>query len=422
MILKLDRICIGIFIVSLLFMLPSIEYVKYVDELGCYTFGIIALLDIIVNRNYSRYKPIYFLILFLAFFVLYSVFFVHYNTTRYILKDAIIELKPYLPFFIVFALAPSLLDIEKQVIKIVSIVNVLACLVLMCLGTYITEKVVGHVAYLGTCCFISSITYLFVSVNADGSVSKKDIAIVVAMLVIGLGCTRSKYFGEFVIASFFLFLYRPGMLRKFNIMYALVIVLVIGVFVAVSWSKFSYYFITGNSETFDPEVAESFARPVLYATGGLILVDHFPFGSGLASFASYASAENYSSLYYEYGINNVWGLSQENNEFICDAYYPTLAQFGIVGIILFLFLFIWIYKKLRLLIRTNASKYKYHFIVGTLSICFLLIESVGGTFFVQTSGMLAMILIGFTSSQAKQEDALEYYRITRNKKTFSIKI
>lgn len=47
--------------------------------------------------------------------------------------------------------------------------------------------------------------------------------------------------------------------------------------------KISFYFITGNSDSFDPNVMESFARPVMYLHGFTILFDYFPFGSGLAS-------------------------------------------------------------------------------------------------------------------------------------------
>ena len=77
---------------------------------------------------------------------------------------------------------------------------------------------------------------------------------------------------------------------------------------------------------------------MLYVTGGQILLDYFPFGSGLASFASNASAVNYSTLYYDYGLDKVWGLSPSKTDFICDAYYPSLCQFGVVGVCLFIYL------------------------------------------------------------------------------------
>jgi len=399
-------------------MLPSIIYVKFVDELECYLLGAIAFVDIIFNKNYKKYTLIYFFLAFFAFYIVYSIFFKDYNTTRYILTDAIIQFKPSLPYLVIFAISPSFLSHEKKIVKALCVINVTICLILLFMGSYILRLVVFHIAYIGTTCFICAICYMLMSIKDDYSIDKRDLLVMVIMLCVGLGCTRAKYYGEFVFIIFFLFLYKPGMLRKFSMKYALLLIAVIGIFIAVGWDKFTYYFITGNSETFDPTVAQSFARPVLYATAGLILLDHFPFGSGLASFASYASADNYSNLYYEYGINSVWGLSEEYSDFICDAYYPSLAQFGIFGIILFIAFFVWIYSHLRDINRCNDKKYKYFFIIGASAMLFIFIESIGGTSLVQTSGMIAMMLLGFTASCAKNEDVTQYLLQTNNKKSF----
>lgn len=65
--------------------------------------------------------------------------------------------------------------------------------------------------------------------------------------------------------------------------------------------------------------------------------DYFPFGCGLGSFGTFASAEYYSPIYEMYGLNHIWGLSKNMPIFICDAFYPELAQFGIIGAILYFF-------------------------------------------------------------------------------------
>ena len=74
-------------------------------------------------------------------------------------------------------------------------------------------------------------------------------------------------------------------------------------------------------------------------------MDYFPFGSGFASFATYSSGEFYSKIYVQYGIENVWGMSRDFYSFIADTYYPSLAQFGIIGIILYISFWIYILKK-----------------------------------------------------------------------------
>ena len=57
--------------------------------------------------------------------------------------------------------------------------------------------------------------------------------------------------------------------------------------------------------------------------------DYIPFGSGLGSFGTAAAAKEYSPLYYKYQLDNVWGLNPENPMFLADAFYPTLAEFGV---------------------------------------------------------------------------------------------
>ena len=119
------------------------------------------------------------------------------------------------------------------------------------------------------------------------------------MLSMGIWGFKAKYFATLVLSIFFMTLYKPGIMRHLNFKHFLIIVSILLLTAAVSWNKFQYYFLTGNSESFDPTVVESFARPVLYTTAGLILLDHFPFGTGLASFATSASQESYSGVYFE---------------------------------------------------------------------------------------------------------------------------
>ena len=261
--------------------------------------------------------------------------------------------------------------------------------------------------FLGTTCFISMLVYLYSSIDEQGHVSPADMVAVLVMLVVGLGCARAKYYGEAVLAIVFLLLYRPGMSRGVKPGHWLLSLMVLVAVAMVSWNKFSYYFLTGNGDTIDPTVAETFARPVLYATSGLILLDHFPLGSGLASFASYASSAHYSSLYYEYGINNIYGLSESYPDFICDAFYPSLAQFGVVGVVLFITFLVWAFRPATSLLRLDPQRHRYHYVIAALAMCFILIESVASTMPMQTWGLLAMAIMGLVAAQAPATRAIQ---------------
>lgn len=66
--------------------------------------------------------------------------------------------------------------------------------------------------------------------------------------------------------------------------------------------------------------------------------DYFPFGTGFATYGSAVTAQidNYSPLYYMYGLSIVWGLAPGAASFLSDTFWPTvLAQFGYFGLIAF---------------------------------------------------------------------------------------
>jgi len=419
--IRLDRLGCWIFIIGFILLIPSNQILKYADELLSMLFLATALIDCVMNRNWKRYNLLWLLIAIFSSYAIYSIVCFNFNTPKYILKDLIIEIKPYLPFIVIFAITPSFTEKDKAILKIIAVFNVVvAALILLSryvIGYALLTPILHHVMNAGTTIFVSTMVYLYCSIDRKGYINKQDFVAIILFLISGLMCTRSKYYGEFVLAIFFIFIYHPGILKNFNIKHAALIIFVIAIFVGVGWSKFEFYFIKGASDIFDPNAMESFARPVLYVTSGFILCDYFPFGSGLASFASFASSENYSSLYYQYNLDKIWGLSPTMPDFICDAFYPSLAQFGVVGIILFVYFWSYVYKYIKILLRSDNTLYKYTFCTGVLLICFLLIESIASTVITQNCGMMAMMLLGMICAKGKEiKEQLEEENIIDNGK------
>ncbi len=403
MILKFDKICSWIFIASVLLLVPGIKWVKFIDEFFAYLLLGIAIVDIVAKGHIKRHRQLLISIAIMAFYAVYSLFFLNNNTLRYILTDFIIQLKPFIAFWVFMSFRPNFSEKEKQIIKGLCCFNAAFCTLLLFIGSFAVEAVVHHVFVCGNITIISVLIYIICVVSPEGKIKRKDMFIIVGMLLAGLACTRSKYYGEVVLTFFMLFFYRPGMFKGFQPKHIVMTLMALLLTLAVSWQKITYYFLSGNSETFDPQIAQSYARPVLYATGALIMVDHFPLGTGLASFASDASSIHYSQVYYEYGINNVYGLSPHFPHFICDAYYPSLAQFGILGVFIFLFFWRWTYNLLRKLIKgTNPEQYKYHFIVGSVIMCWVFIESIGSTTFAQSTGLMMMMILGQLCGKAME--------------------
>lgn len=79
------------------------------------------------------------------------------------------------------------------------------------------------------------------------------------------------------------------------------------------------------------------ARNAMFKTSLLIGMDHFPLGAGFGRFGGWISALYYSPLYYEYGLSNVYGLSEAQPSFLQDAFWPhVIGELGFVGAALFI--------------------------------------------------------------------------------------
>ena len=153
-----------------------------------------------------------------------------------------------------------------------------------------------------------------------------------------------------------------------------------------AWEKIDFYFIQGSSSD---DIEHIFARPLLYMKAFEILKDFPLFGSGLGSYATFASAVYYSPLYSKYQM--IYNYDIGNGLFICDTFYPSLAQFGFVGI----FLFILFWKKR---IQEGMMKMKYEQSVFTfqfvlLIVIFFAIESVADSTFTHNRGMYMLMLL-----------------------------
>lgn len=399
--LSIRKSCYWIMLYLLLIQIPAPALLKPSDEFGVMLMLMLVALDMAVNRQVMRYKGAFIAVGVMTFYAIYSMTALKFNTTKAILVDFVIELKPFVPFFIGYAIAPRFTPRERQVMKITSVAISFCLLLIFVTGT--VNEIIFHVAYIGSTAFICFLTYVFCSVQDDNTISKRDLAIAFVILAVGLCCTRSKYFGEAVFAVFMLLLYKPGTFRKIGIKQMVVTTLVLLTVLAVSWQKINYYFIVGNGDTFDVDTVQSFARPALLGGMFLILCDYPLFGSGLASFATFASSPdvNYSLVYAQYDLDKVFGLSEQFYEFICDCFYAEFAQFGLVGIGIFIYFFVWIYQRLRLNLHDES---RYYFIVGVLVIAYVMIENVGGTLFSQAGGLYLMLLLGVITGKYRNCD------------------
>ena len=389
--LKSDNIYFIILLLMVLATAASAVFIQFLDEFIVMLMCMFVSLDIVINRNWKKYKLLYLMVGIMLFYAAMSIYKYHFNTTHAVIYDFVLQLKPLVPLAICYAANPVLNVKQKQIIRILCVIISVFAVLVSLVGMVI--PIFGHISLVGNTTFTLFAIYLYCSIDKNGKVSRQKLATAFFIIAIGLVCTRSKYYGEFAAVAFMLFFYKPGMFKELKMSYILsfLVVLIIA-FIAI-YPKLEYYFLQNIGDELSTGEALNMARPALYYGMFMILMDYPWFGTGLASFAVYASSPSvhYSSLYSNYYLDKVWGLSEEMPDFICDAFYPELAQFGFVGLALFIYLFYWIYKRLKVV---NRKGNKYGFIIGVLCIIFILIESTTNTTFTKSYGETIMFLMG----------------------------
>lgn len=120
------------------------------------------------------------------------------------------------------------------------------------------------------------------------------------------------------------------------------------------------------------------ARSALLSTSFKLAKDHYPFGTGFATFGSDMSAHNYSVIYSEYGIQDVYGLREGEAFFVSDNFWPMiLGQAGVIGMISYGIIICALLYKLRI----YKGKRKY---AGIMAVLYLLISSTSESAFVNS--------------------------------------
>ena len=388
---SLNKIFFGLFFLMLIAGVYTYQMLWFQssDELITLLLALLCMLDLLANKNHQRYKGLFLVVGIMFFYVLYSLFFVHYNTPKAIMYDFFIQLKPFIAFYAAYSMGVRFDASQKQFLKRLCVF--LSGLMLLIILSGFGMKFFFHVAHYG---IISTVLFLIYYYCSYQNLTKRDKIVMMLLLAVGFFSTRSKFYGFFVVAMYIFFWYKPGILVRVKLKQWITIALVFCVVLYVAWGKINYYFISSGLFTGSEDQKDSFARAILYVRSPEILMDHFVFGSGLASYATYSSGDvGYSRVYENYNIENVWGLQEGDCPFVSDTFFPELVQFGIVGIILFFYFWVWVYRKIKPRDADVESLQLYK--IGLLIIAFATIESVAGSAFLQGSGIIVMILLGF---------------------------
>ena len=321
-------------------------------------------------------KEVWIYIAIMLLYLLYS-YITRVNVVPSIFLDSQQQVRPYVVFYCTWLLAPRFTRKQQNYI-LWSMYATIAFYFLY--GNRGKEDVVT-----GQLCLNCALMYYLFKPQ-----TRRNAIICLFIATVGLLSGKSKYYGEFVVLVAVIYFLKER-LKVNSLKTGTYVALLAMVVIYFTWERFNIYYVKG----FDAEAREyRMARPESYKTAILICKDYFPFGSGLGTFATNAAAVYYSPLYAKYDLDTIWGLGSGGG-FIADAFYPVLAEYGIVGV----FLFLWFWKRRLWVIQKLPLKY---YKVGVMAFMALALESVADTSYLSGKGMGYFMLLGLAMSVGTQ--------------------
>lgn len=335
----------------------------------------------------------------IVFYTIYSLCFGE-NVSGGVWLDLIQEIRPYSIIFCTWILNPRFTKRQKKWMLATMVLTLFSWI------AYHPESIESANAefpVLGQLAICTGMAWYLLTED-----TKRNRYIALALVLTGMLAPKFKFMGEVVCFIGFVYFVKNRLNFKSpkTIIY---VVLLVTVILMVTWTRFDTYYVSGLSN-------DQLARPMTYKTSLRILWDYLPLGSGMGTFACNGAWKYYSPLYYKYKLTDIWGLSPEMGYFICDAYYPTLAQFGFVGV----FFFCWFWKR-RLAAFDIIADMRYYR-VAMITFCCLAIEQTADSSWLSGKGMGYCMLIALclnanrnAMEQMKLKEKYLKKRTTKNK-------
>lgn len=324
------------------------------------------------NRSINKrpWKEFTVCISLIVFYTVYSLLF-GANVSGAVWLDLMQEIRPYAIIYCTWILNPRFTKKQKKWM-LSTMVLTLFSWILYHPATFESQN--AEFPVLGQLAICTGMSwYLFTKAT------KRNRNIALLLVFTGMLAPKFKFIGEVVCFIAFVFFIKKRLNFK-SPKTMIYVALVIAIILMLTWTRFDAYYVSGLQN-------EELARPMTYKTSLRILWDYLPFGSGMGSFACNGAWQHYSPLYFKYNLDGIWGLSPNAGGFICDAYYPTLAQFGFVGV----FFFCWFWKR-RLAAFDIIADMRYYR-VAMITFCSLAIEQTADSSWLSGKGMGYCMLI-----------------------------
>ena len=388
------------------------EIVNILDEIFLLFYGIIALFYCIKNKKVNKVTFSIF-IMSIVYFIIGCISGIKNSNYEFfsLLMGGLLMIKTYILVFSV-----SNVPVSKESLKY--IIEALKSAAFVCAAIGIFNFILpSYYLKIFTFGFIDSrmglpsVMSLFIHPGQFGWF----------MLFIAL-----YYFSIFIINrnkkkyifSFFFFALMALLSLKVKVIIGILVVMIVYVFIIEKRKvKFKYILFTvglisiiwvffgklisENYRTYFTQTETISARYALSHTSIDILQDYFPLGVGFAKFGSWFARVNYSEIYYEYGIDNVYGLRPSEPFFATDTFWPVvLGETGFLGMVVYLLILVNIFIKLNSRFKFDKNNFYYLFVL--LIFIQALVESMGEQIFNSSpQNIILGFIIGMAMSRRK---------------------
>ena len=338
------------------------------------------------DTNPEPWKEYFIFLGILAFYVLYSSV-MQVNVLRAVYLEILQQIRPFSVVYCTWILNPRFTEKQKKWMIWTMISTLLLWIYVHPETTQ--EGVTAEFPVLGQMAICTGMTYYLFTEE-----TKRNSYLAVIIVLTGMLAPKYKFMGEVVCFIAMVFFVKKHLNFK-STKTVISVAVLMAIVIAVVWQRFDTYYVSGWSNA-------ALARPMTYKTSLEILKDYFPFGPGMGTFATNGAWKFYSPLYYEYHLNTIWGLNRGGG-FICDAFYPSLAQYGIVGVILFC-----IFWKRRLIAMNEIVDMRYYRMAMIVFFC-LAIEQTADSSWLSGKGMGYCMLLGLclNANRNMEEEEVE---------------
>lgn len=272
--------------------------------------------------------------------------------------DMVIFAKPFVIFLMFLGLSNTIKSEILTILRIIAKLLFWFTLIYFIIFAITNQSIFSEVfPILGNAAQVSWLRLVCLNIiaitNKRNVIKRYIILFYVSLFITGIDGFASAMFASLTL---FLYLYRSNKEKKLKIWQIVLLALV------------AFAFAYGDLQSY---IFNQYAPRAVLIRYGFITANHyFPLGSGFASYGSEMAKRYYSKLYYQYGFNNVWSMSPENNRTgstvgtLNDCYFGMIiGQYGWGGLFCYIGILFFIYNAI---VKGKNESYSKAILMTTL--------------------------------------------------------